>query len=212
MEDVDIIERYHRQEKNKQTIQRYYQILNDHDWDELEKMYENLNEEDLLKVTAVDDLGLDNPEWFNVRREEYQLYERFTEYNQFFQELNIVKFGTPRKPLAELSNRKGKMKESFITAIKQQYTNRTVKIINILVEGHIVVCTLIVSEGKPKKGPIIKYPVHSIHYLNDDMVLFNAEIPHLLPTLIELAKLVVRSEDELAADYVKAMKTLGLID
>ena len=218
MKQEEIIERFYIQEKNKENVKLYYEYLSENNWNNIEKVYQAIPEE-LLSFQAVekanDQMNFTNDTWDNIRMEEFMVHEKFTQKRRLLDKKNIISQSTPILPYGNLksilSQESELARKDIISSIKQDNENRKYKILQIIAEGNVVICRMIIQDRDPQSGTTIKYTSNSYIIMESGYIIIQLEVPHFLSQLIQLGKIIAESKLDEAQEYIRSLKNLGII-
>ncbi|MHA2099538.1 MAG: hypothetical protein ACW99A_12750, partial [Candidatus Kariarchaeaceae archaeon] len=83
MNDEEIIQKYHQEERNRETIEKFFMALNENDWDTIRSTYEVTENQVFTKESKTqffEMLNLNDKKWLELRITANKVYEKFTEF------------------------------------------------------------------------------------------------------------------------------------
>jgi hypothetical protein len=159
---------------------------------------------------ALTELGFDDEEWLSIRSEEYKVHEKFTHHYQVLEKSYSVILPSPKTIRESMSHDVDK--SILMSTLKASSTHQHIRIIQIIAENNQIMTRLIVTQKDPMTGKTTTFARNDSFLIIDGDIAAHMTVPHLLPSLIQLGKLISESQEDNAKEYIESLKTLGIID
>ncbi|MCE7736594.1 MAG: ester cyclase [Candidatus Heimdallarchaeota archaeon] len=213
MDDHEILQRYHTQERNKEVVIKYIQALNENNWSYIKQTLYDADEDvftSIVRKSAIIKMGFDNLSWATIRTEEFNAYEKFTQFRQILEKSYSVTLMTPSN--AEEISETDIDKNKILQILKALYSTRHTEIVQLMAEGDQIMCRLLFTDSDPKTGREVKYAGNTYFYLKNGDIVQAFDVLHFFGSLIQLGKLISESQEDSAKEYIHSLKLLGIIE
>lgn len=213
MDDQEIIQRYHTQERNKEIVIKYIQALNENNWSYIKQTLDDASEDvftSIVRKSAIVKMGFNNLSWASIRTEEFKAFEKFTQFRQLVEKSYSITLMTPSNAgeLSEADVDKNKV----LQMLKALHSSRHIEIVQLMAEGDQVMCRLVFAHTDPKTGMEVNYAGNTYYYLKNGDIVAAFDVPHFFGSLIQLGKLILENQEESAKEYIQSLKLLGIIE
>ncbi|MHA2032168.1 MAG: hypothetical protein ACW99Q_22585 [Candidatus Kariarchaeaceae archaeon] len=220
MNDEEIIQKYHQEERNRETIEKFFMALNENDWDTIRSTYEVTENQVFTKESKTrffEMLNLNDKKWLEHRITANKVYEKFTEFTksakkEIENDTKVLTIESAESNVEQGWKHINLTIDDLMKTVVLFNEFSSTKILNIQADRDIITCLVVISELDPKTKIEIAYECNYYFYLRDGKILYSVNIPHLISGLIQLGKVYAESQEETAKEYINSLRTVGIIE